>query len=212
MFSKEIKKSVKTEECNSKNWLFNLIPKLFLSSSKSIIKIDIDDERHIVYVLSRGDYDEQLMISPCSINIYYLGAYGEAFKKVTIITQNDLEAQYKKLKNSDNNRLQIVGIHHMNVTESSNINFMLVNSIGQRIYIELETREINEDKLNQIENDDYTLLFIHMPTGSWKIASVVNPPVSKDISQELTYELNCHDRINYDHERLFVESSYYSKG
>lgn len=212
LFSKEIKKWVKTEECSSKNWLLNLIPKIFLSSSKSIIKIDIDDERHIVYVLSRGDYDEKLMISNCSIDIYYLGAYGEALRKVTTISQYDLETQYKKLKNSDNHRLQIVGIHHMNVTESSNINFMLVNSIGQRIYIELETKEINQDKLSQINNDDYTLLFIHMPTGNWRIANVVNPPVSKDISEELTYGLNCHDRINYDHERLFVESSYYSKG
>jgi hypothetical protein len=212
LFSREIKKWVKTEECSNKNWLLKLIPKIFFSSSKNIVKIDIDDERHIIYVLSRGDYDETSKISPCDIDIYYLGAYGEALKKVTTISQNDLETQYKKIKNSDNYWLQIVGLHHMHVSESSNINFMLVNSIGQRIYIELATKEINQEKLDQIDNDDYTMLFNHMPVGGWKIVSVVNPPVSKDISEELTYGLSWYDRINYDHERLFVESSYYSKG
>jgi hypothetical protein len=93
---------VKTEECSNKSWLLKLIPKIFFSSSKNIVKIDIDDERHIIYVLSRGDYDETTKISPCDIDIYYLGAYGEALKKVTTISQNDLEAQYKKIKNSDN--------------------------------------------------------------------------------------------------------------
>lgn len=199
--SKDKKKRVNSEECRS--WLWKFMPKFFNSGRNDIVKVSVDEERHLIYTLARRDYVHSEGIAPSTIDIYYLGAFGEAFRKVNAITQLELSAEYKKNKNSiANTPLQIVGLHHIPITESDNVHLMIVTSTAQRIYISLKVKEYNTNKMKEFENGDYYSYHKEIPTGEWKINGITNPPMPKDISHFTSNGLTCCTEIGFDHSEL----------
>ena len=182
-FSNEIKKRVYTEECRKENWLYKLIPNIINRGRNDIIQISLDEERHLIYTLNQRDFNDQDQIAPSEVDIYYLGAFGETFKKVTSISQSELQREYKKNKNSSNNiPLQIVGLHHINISESDDLHFLLITSAAQRIYFSLDVKDYDTEKMREYEEVNHMEYHKELPTGLWKIAGITNPPLPKDIS------------------------------
>lgn len=177
-------------------------------------KITIDEARHIIYTLSFKDFDEERDIRPWEIDIFYLGAFGEGFSRVTFISQNELEKECAKSPAGNPKiPLQVVGLHYISITESSETHFMLVTSIGQRIYISLDVKEYDTEKLKErVGFTSYTQYFHEIPNGKWKIAGVTNPPVSKDITGISSFGISCWADIDFDHTELCVTKTSYDKG
>jgi hypothetical protein len=167
----------------------------------------------LVYLLSHSEYDEQKQISPCEIYISYLGAFGEAHKVVTTITQEEIEKAYKGSKNSNQNTpLHIVSLHPVSTHESGEVHFLLVSSTAQRIYISLGVNQLNPGKITDINKYDYTQFCEDVPNGKWKVMGVVNPPLSKNITSLRGGGDKCCADINFDHTNNCVIQSEYSKG
>lgn len=202
-FTHKTTKKVSAEEKRNSSWIWKIIPKLFSYGSKQIDRIVIDEIRHIAYTLSFYDYNDETSIRDCNIDIYYLGALGESFQKVASISQLDLFKQYEKSSaGSSGQPLQIIGLHYISITESSEVHFLLVTSTGQRIYVSLDVRYLDSEKFREIARDQYTSFFNEVPNGSWKISGVVNPPFPKDVSSFSSSGISCCTEIGFDHTDL----------
>jgi len=212
-FTNKLSRSVTTEAKKQSSWLWRLVPKIFNSSTKDIAKIAVDDSRHLIYTLTFREYDEEMDIKPCEIEVLYLGAFGEGFRKVTSISQLELSKIYNQNPVGNNKiPLQVVGLHNISVTESPDIHFMLVTSIGQRIYVNLDVKQYNTEKVKEAANFDYTSYFNEIPNGNWAISGITNPPHPKDITGISNVGLNCCSEIGFDHTELWVTDSTYDRG
>lgn len=206
-------KTIAAEDRQQTSWFWKIVPKIFTSGRKDISKIAIDDSRHIVYTLAFREFDETEDIRPCSIEIFYLGAFGEGFVKVTSISQLELAKHYRQFSNAnDGQPLQVVGLHYISVLESSDVHFMLVTSTGQRIYVSLDVKEYITEKMRDKGKVDYTAYFKELPNGEWKIAGITNPPLPKDITGRPSDDINCCAEIGFNHTELCVIKSSYEKG
>jgi hypothetical protein len=210
--TQKVKKFIEAKDANEPNFIFKLLPNIFGQSKSEIEKMHIDEKKNLVYALAFKQYDENAEIRPCCIEIYHLGPFAKHFKKVTTITQSELEKQYvKRLSLKEELSLQIIGIHPISLDESHEVDFLLVTSNGYRIYIRLETIQYLTDKLMEMKDVDYTWYFDWKPTGNWEIISIVTPPLPKDITTSAKGSRLCSN-IDLTHQDTFVMNSLFSNG
>ena len=213
-FWNNTKKTIQTKNKADKTGFFSsLIPNFFKFSEKEMDTIEIDEARHIIYTLSFREFNEKEDIKPCNIDVYHLGAFGKGISKVTSISQFQLVKEIQKFnKSKEEDSIQIVGLHSVNITESDTIHFVLTTSKGLRIYVSLSVENYLDEKIRELKGFDYTTYHNERPDGEWRIVGIFNPPLPKDIIGFTKDQERCCSDFSFVNQESWVIKSFYSKG
>lgn len=213
-FWNKTRKVIKSQnKDNSTSFISKLIPDIFKFSEKQIETIQIDENRHLLYVLSFKEYNDNEENKPWVIDIYYLGPFGKSFSKVTTITQTQLCKQLQDFSNTkDKLNMQVIGLHSVGIAESSEIHFVLTTSKGMRIYISLEWVYFYDDKMRELNEKDYTAYWNHRPDGEWKIVGAFYPPLPRDIIGFTKDQERWCSYFDFTNQDFWILKTYWSKG
>ncbi|XP_045785150.1 nuclear pore complex protein Nup154 [Maniola jurtina] len=135
-----------------------------LYDEDSIVKIEVDNTRHILYTLSEKG----------CIEVFDLGSDGESLTRVVRLSQGKIVSSavdiVKTLEAS--NFKPVIAISAVEETESYHLNLVAVTQTGARLYFSVGSGDANQSG----QRPQYlTLLHVRLPPGFTPNASVLKP-------------------------------------
>ncbi|XP_069365133.1 nuclear pore complex protein Nup154 [Maniola hyperantus] len=135
-----------------------------LYDEDSIVKIEVDNTRHILYTLSEKG----------CIEVFDLGSDGESLTKVVRLSQGKIVSSavdiVKTLEAS--NFKPVIAISAVEETESQHLNLVAVTQTGARLYFSAGSGDANQSG----QRPQYlALLHVRLPPGFTPNASVLKP-------------------------------------
>ncbi|KAM3963496.1 nuclear pore complex protein Nup154 [Aphomia sociella] len=153
---------------HSNSTLSFLVPSFLnaaLYDEDAIVKIEVDNTRHILYTLSEKG----------CIEVFDLGADGESLSKVVRLSQGKIVSSamdiVKTLEAS--NFKPVVAISAVDELESEHLNLVAVTQTGARLYFSTGSGDASQGGLQRPQY--LTLLHVRLPPGFTPNASVLKP-------------------------------------
>ncbi|CAK1552084.1 unnamed protein product [Leptosia nina] len=136
-----------------------------LYDEDAIVKIEVDNSRHILYTLSEKG----------CIEVFDLGEDGEGISKVTRFTQNRIVSTALDIVKTveANNFKPVIAISAVEESESEHLNFVAITQTGARLYFSTGCRDVNQG--GSARPQDLILLHVRLPPGFTPNASVLKP-------------------------------------
>ncbi|XP_045519163.1 nuclear pore complex protein Nup154 [Pieris brassicae] len=130
-----------------------------------IVKIEVDNSRHILYTLSEKG----------CIEVFDLGEDGEDISKITRLTQNRIVALALDIVKTveTNNFKPVIAISAVEECESEHLNLVAITQSGARLYFSTGCRDVNQG--GPARPQDLILLHVRFPPGFTPNASVLKP-------------------------------------
>ncbi|XP_052750627.1 nuclear pore complex protein Nup154 [Galleria mellonella] len=136
-----------------------------LYDEDAIIKIEIDNSRHILYTLSEKG----------CIEVFDLGADGESLSKVVRLSQGKIVSSAMDIVKTleANNFKPVVAISAVDESESEHLNLVAVTQTGARLYFSTGSGDASQGASQRPQY--LTLLHVRLPPGFTPNASVLKP-------------------------------------
>ncbi|KAJ0180486.1 hypothetical protein K1T71_003890 [Dendrolimus kikuchii] len=130
-----------------------------------IVKIEIDNSRHILYALSEKG----------CIEVYDLGKDGEGLSRVVRLTQGKIVSSAVDIVKTlePNNFKPVVAISAVEESESEHLNLVAVTQTGARLYFSAGSGDVNQS--GPLRPQYLTLLHVRLPPGFTPNSSVLKP-------------------------------------
>ncbi|OWR42917.1 Nuclear pore complex protein Nup155 [Danaus plexippus plexippus] len=136
-----------------------------LYDEDSIVKIEVDNSRHILYTLSEKG----------CIEVFDLGSDGEGFSKVVRLNQGKIVSLSVDIVKTlePNNFKPVIAISAVDESESEHLNLVAVTQTGARLYFSAGTGDSSQGGPQRPQY--LTLLHVRLPPGFTPNASVLKP-------------------------------------
>lgn len=132
-----------------------------------IVRIEIDDSRHILYTLSEKG----------CIELFDMGHNGLSISRITRLTQGKIVSLALDIVKTlePNNFKPVISISAVDLSESEYLNLVAVTQAGARLYFSTIHKDITDNIVVDLRPNNLNLVHVRLPPGFTPSASVLKP-------------------------------------